>query len=643
MKLIRTIFVAAALSFMMPNVSLAGTQTFYSNGTFTVPAGVTSVTVSMSGGGGGGGGASAVAENGGPTYFGSFLTALGGLKSNQQGLRVAPYVTSGGAAGGIGGSAGGNGGTTLPSGSGGQGGAGGNSLFGVGGDGDASNGVSWIRSASGGSGYGSGGGGGGWYAGGGGGAQAFNSVPVAVVSEQTIPVTVGTGGVGGVELPPISVLSGGSGAPGFVSVSYSCSPGYVESGLNCILSTGTVNVSSSIPSSWTITGPATITGSGFSQSSPSQPVGTYTITWNPVSGYTTPSSQSLTLTSGGTITFNGTYTALASCTVTAISNCSLPATSSGSSAGACSAGYAGACNYSCSNGTWVQNSNSCVLAVTAPTVTTTAPTGVTQTTASSGGTIVSNGGSIVTVSGIAWSTTANPTTANTKTTDGWAIGGPWPDSMTGLTAGTTYHVRAYATNSVGTAYGADVAFTTPVTTYTISTAAGVGGSISPSGSVTITQGNSQSFTVTPNAGYAISAVSVDGVPQGAISSYPFTNVQANHTLTAFFTPSSYIITATAGANGTISPSGAVSVNQGTSQTFTITPNAGYSVSSVTVDGVNKGALTTYTFTNVQAGHTINATFSGASPGCNNNGICESANSETPLTCPRDCKVKYKTF
>ena len=116
-----------------------------------------------------------------------------------------------------------------------------------------------------------------------------------------------------------------------------------------------------------------------------------------------------------------------------------------------------------SHNTWSTNCPSIVVTVaTTPTVTTSSVTGVTQTTASSGGTVVSDGGATVTVSGIAWSTSVNPTTANPKTTTGWAIGGPWTDSMTGLAANTTYHVRAYATNSVGTAYGADVVFTTAV-------------------------------------------------------------------------------------------------------------------------------------------------------------------------------------
>ena len=101
---------------------------------------------------------------------------------------------------------------------------------------------------------------------------------------------------------------------------------------------------------------------------------------------------------------------------------------------------------------------------TTPTLTTTTPaTSITTTTAVGSGNISSNGGATVTVSGLVWDTSINPTIAlSTKTTDGWAIGGPWTsiNPMTGLTAGTLYHYRAYATNSAGTSYGADVTFTT---------------------------------------------------------------------------------------------------------------------------------------------------------------------------------------
>jgi uncharacterized protein (TIGR02145 family) len=97
-----------------------------------------------------------------------------------------------------------------------------------------------------------------------------------------------------------------------------------------------------------------------------------------------------------------------------------------------------------------------------PAVTTTAISGITQTTATSGGNVTSIGSSDVIVRGVCWSTASNPTTTDNVTTDGAGIGS-FTSSMTGLTAGTTYHVRAYAINSAGTAYGVDRSFTTLVT------------------------------------------------------------------------------------------------------------------------------------------------------------------------------------
>jgi hypothetical protein len=147
--------------------------------------------------------------------------------------------------------------------------------------------------------------------------------------------------------------------------------------------------------------------------------------------------------------------------------------------------------------------------------------------------------------------------------------------------------------------------------FTITASAGANGSISPSGTVTVNQGGSQSFTITPNSGFTVSSVTVDGVNQGAITTYTFNNVQANHTISAAFAPITFTITASAGSGGSISPSGTVTVNSGASQTFTITPNSGFAISNVTVDGANQGAITTYTFSNVQANHTISATFTSS--------------------------------
>jgi len=92
-------------------------------------------------------------------------------------------------------------------------------------------------------------------------------------------------------------------------------------------------------------------------------------------------------------------------------------------------------------------------------VTTTAASAITLTTATAGGNVTSDGGSSVTARGVCWSTTANPTIAGSHTTNGTGTG-VFTSSLTGLVSNTTYHLRAYATNSAGTYYGADVPFTT---------------------------------------------------------------------------------------------------------------------------------------------------------------------------------------
>ena len=70
----------------------------------------------------------------------------------------------------------------------------------------------------------------------------------------------------------------------------------------------------------------------------------------------------------------------------------------------------------------------------------------------------------------------------------------------------------------------------------------------------------------------------------------------------------YTITATAGANGSITPSGAVGVAAGGSQTFTISPSSGYVIDTLKVDGLEVTATTSYTFSDVNANHTIEVTF-----------------------------------
>jgi hypothetical protein len=74
------------------------------------------------------------------------------------------------------------------------------------------------------------------------------------------------------------------------------------------------------------------------------------------------------------------------------------------------------------------------------------------------------------------------------------------------------------------------------TVFTITTSQGAGGSISPSGAVSVGLSAAQTFAITPNSGYQISSVTVDGVNQGTSGTYTFSNVNANHTIRAAFVP-----------------------------------------------------------------------------------------------------------
>ena len=91
-------------------------------------------------------------------------------------------------------------------------------------------------------------------------------------------------------------------------------------------------------------------------------------------------------------------------------------------------------------------------------------------------------------------------------------------------------------------------------------------------------------------------------PNNAVYSFMPTPLGASHTHTY------YTIKATVGVNGSISPSGNVSVREGLDQTFTITPDKGYAVSNVKIDGKSIGAVKSYTFENVRRTHTIEVIF-----------------------------------
>jgi hypothetical protein len=163
-------------------------------------------------------------------------------------------------------------------------------------------------------------------------------------------------------------------------------------------------------------------------------------------------------------------------------------------------------------------------------------------------------------------------------------------------------------------------------TYTVTPQAGTGGTINPAVPQTVASGGTVSFNVYPNNSYALG--SVIGCNGTGYWVYPYFSpalialpspyfhyttgqIQGSCTVTANFIRL-YTITASAGTNGTISPSGNVSVRQGDNKTYTISANSGCGISSVSVDNsvVAKYPATPYyyEFWNVTADNTISATF-----------------------------------
>lgn len=145
----------------------------------------------------------------------------------------------------------------------------------------------------------------------------------------------------------------------------------------------------------------------------------------------------------------------------------------------------------------------------------------------------------------------------------------------------------------------------------VTSSAGTGGTISPSGTTAVPRGQSLTLDIVPDAGYRIFSITDNGVNVGNTSPYTLTNIQATHDVVVTFMPV-HTLTATAGPNGTITPVGDTIVDHGSTLLFTMNGNTGYVVSDVVVDGVSVGAVTNYTFTGITADHTIAVTFAAAS-------------------------------
>lgn len=233
---------------------------------------------------------------------------------------------------------------------------------------------------------------------------------------------------------------------------------------------------------------------------------------------------------------------------------------------------------------------------------------------------------------LAWDTSTDPACTGYKVYWGTASGNYSWSSDSGnqttavvpnLSEGATYYfvATAYDAARAESAFSNEVAHTVPATcAYTISPASRSFGAGGGTGQVGVTTANACNWTtsntsswvsITAGAGATgPNTVTYSVAPNtGATSRTAGLTIAGNvFTITQSGAQQSYTINAASGANGSISPAGAVTVANGTSQTFAITPASGYRIQDVKVDGASVGQVGSFTFTNVTAAHTIQATF-----------------------------------
>lgn len=252
--------------------------------------------------------------------------------------------------------------------------------------------------------------------------------------------------------------------------------------------------------------------------------------------------------------------------------------------------------------------------VVAPTVTTAAAGAITTTSATLGGNVTADGGAAVTERGVVYlAGTGTPTTSNTKVQLGTGTGS-FAQSVTGLAPGTTYAVRAYAVNSVGTSYGSTVAFTTPpnapiitapangavlstrTPTYSGTTQAGSTVTVyvdeSPIGSVSASGGNfvfTQPTSLADGSHTVYARAAVGGSGASAASATNAFRVDAT-------APTVTSLSSSAGASGSATPTSPFPFSVSFSESVAGLPAGGISVTNGTVtSGPSAGAGGTYTF------------------------------------------------
>ena len=200
----------------------------------------------------------------------------------------------------------------------------------------------------------------------------------------------------------------------------------------------------------------------------------------------------------------------------------------------------------------------------------------------------------------------------------------WNDTTVVLTAGTNTYKATYTpvdTTNYKTITDIDIEINVKNKFDVITSVNGGNGTITPS-IIDVVEGTKEEITFTPNSGYVVSKVMVNGVEKTSEVENNKIEITVTEEMTVEVTykrkytgggggsttTTTYKITVTEGKNGSITPNGVVKVEKGEDQTFKIKAEKGYEIADVLVDGKSIGAVAKYTFKNVKAKHTIEATF-----------------------------------
>lgn len=147
----------------------------------------------------------------------------------------------------------------------------------------------------------------------------------------------------------------------------------------------------------------------------------------------------------------------------------------------------------------------------------------------------------------------------------------------------------------------------PVKLDTVTITSGLHGKASPTGVVSVKDGDSLVVNFIPDSAWQIKSVTIDGVAQGTPTSWKFTKIAAKHTVSVDFVKYDTVVIS-AGLHGKTTPTGTQILSEGDSLVVSIVPDAGYKILSVLVDGVGQGTPSTWKFSNLTTRHSLSVTF-----------------------------------